>query len=284
MKIAVTGPRGRLGSELVRIGCTPIEADITKPGELSEAIGNIDPDIIVNCAAFTNVDAAENDVEHRKAILVNTHGVEHLLRISKRRFRLFHISTDYIFSGKRGPYSEKYKQYDPVNSYGYSKLGGDLLILNDVFPGKVADVIIRTTGLYGNHEGKKSIIDFFRHMLGVSPISVADDVRGNQTYIPHLAEAILHLTSRETYYPVINIASREVVSRYEFALMVRDILGKQTDEIVKIKAAKVPGWIARRPTHGGLNVNLALKLDIPIYSIREGIEAYKKEHNDENLS
>src|SRR5512139_2847081 len=126
MIIAVTGHKGRLGSELVRLGCTPLDCDITEYQSIELALHLVKPDVVINCAAYTNVDACENSDEYLDALKVNTWGVEHLRDVFDGR--LIHISSDYIFKGYSGPYDEKSLEFDPVNSYGYSKVGAEVIL------------------------------------------------------------------------------------------------------------------------------------------------------------
>lgn len=273
IKIAVTGPRGRLGSELVRRDCIPLDLSITQDvAKLYLQIDYFRPDVIINCAAYTKVDLCETVEGLKEAILVNTRGAENLLRNPNRSYRLIHLSTDYIFSGQHGPYGEKSKDYRPVNGYGYSKLGGDVLVQTEPFPQK--DTIVRTTGLYGGSD------DFVGHELmvlkEVGSFDAVDNLFGNQTYIPDLADGLLELARLEHPPKILNIASKEVVSRYEFAKMVAR-MGGYSDKVIRpIKSSEVPLWKAKRPVYGGLKVDLAESLEIPIYPIISGLQKYFK--------
>jgi len=124
-KIAVTGWDGRLGRALVKAGCVPLECDITDPFQVKQAVKKVKPDIIINCAALTQVDEAENDYEH--FLDVNSFAVRNLL---DTKLQVVQISTDYVFDGHRGPYNEHSQVCDevdgvvtePVNAYGWSKI------------------------------------------------------------------------------------------------------------------------------------------------------------------
>ncbi len=282
MKICVTGHRGRLGSELVRVGCTPfafdetIEVDITDLDSVKEAVDYTEPDVIINCAAFTHVDACEQNDVFFRAMKVNERGVANLQQAFSGR--LIHISTDYVFSGTNGPYSEKQKPGDrPVNGYGWTKLGGEVVFLSDYRPG---DIMIRTTGLYGNNS-HHDFVKLVRTNLsdGIS-LKVTRSLHGNQTYIPHLVEALVHIAHRPDEFrniPVLHIASAEVVSRYEFALEIASVFGLDKRLLTPVNSKIIPGWVADRPTKGGLRIQKAKKLGVPIYTIREGLEALRGE-------
>jgi len=271
MKILVTGENGRLGSQLVALGCTPAGIDITDSLQIKSITG----DVLINCAAYTSVDACETPENYKHAIQVNT-GAVNLLR---KYFsgRIIHLSTDYVFNGQHGPYSELSQYNNPINAYGFSKWGGEV---NMLYPDhRDGDVVVRTTGLYGGvHHG----MDFASHVLNVvrngGKIECASNLRANQTYIPHLAEALMEIAYTTDILPsVLHVASRDIVSRYEFALMLADTFGLDKDAIKPISSNKIVGWVAKRPVNGGLHTGLAVRLGIQISSIRDGLSQYKVE-------
>ena len=267
MEISVAGHKGRLGSELVKAGCTPFLADITNRDDIKAECDGVNPDVIINCAALTDVDACEGDEYYKKAFAVNTFGVNKL----RDEFDglLIHISTDYIFNGKRGPYSEVYYKYDPVNSYGLTKMAGEAVLSTHY---KRNSVIVRTTGLYGGSSGKNDFFTLIKssHNLGLE-VPISKTLRGNQTYVPHLAEALIKLANMENHPKVINIASRDIKSRYEFALMIASVFGWDKELIKPVNT--ISGWVAKRPTRGGLKVKRAMEFELPIYTILKGLEA-----------
>lgn len=272
MRIAVVGHEGRLGSELVEAGCLPFVCDITVSTTIQTANYLVNPEVIINCAAMTAVDLCETDDEYYKAArLVNYWGVANLRDTVS--CRIIHISSDYVLAGNaRGPYKEDAK-YDPINSYAMTKLAGEAIFLEPYTEG---DLVVRTTGLYGRGEQH----DFVKLLLQNKEISVTSSLKGNQTYIPHLAEALIYIAKHPEFTAVTNIlhvASRDIVSRYEFALMVASVFGLDKNLIKPVRSNQIKSWVAKRPTRGGLNVKLAEKLGVPIYSIIEGLEALKNE-------
>lgn len=268
-KIYVTGPNGRLGSQLVSIGAIPFQDDVLY------LTAEIEPDsTIINCAALTDVDRCEMEDEYYcDAIEVNYRGPVKLAETYPNS-RIIHISTDYVFGGKHGPYSEKSEFLEsdlPSKRSGYAvtKFAGEMAVrqLSNVS-------VIRTTGLYGSTNGN----DFLKFMLDwlsdgtQDKIFVTNELRGNNTYIPHLAEALMVYANSKQMLNLLHIASREVITRYEFALMIASVFGFDKSRITPCKNSEVPGWVAERPKKGGLKVGLAEKLGIPIYSILEGLE------------
>jgi dTDP-4-dehydrorhamnose reductase len=269
VKIGITGPNGRLGSQLVLMGCTPLECDITKLYDIDLALVMTKPDVIINCAAFTDVDACETEVGWKRAIEVNMRGVENLRNSFSGR--LIHISTDYIFNGRNGPYAETNKEYDPVNMYGSSKLGGEVALLNPE-DDKKETCIVRTTGLYGATMSRDDVANMIIERLSEGRyLTMTNELMGNQTYVPHLAESIMKLAEMEWKHKIVHIGSDEVISRYEFALMVASVFGLDKTLISFCRNKDVIGWIAPRPKKGGLKTNVAKRLRLPIYTVLDGI-------------
>jgi len=280
MNIGVLGATGRLGSQLVSMGATPIKADVrNKELRLPEGF-----DVVVNCAAYTHVDAAETPDGYLQAVDLNYRAVRNIHAACRQvGAHLFHLSTDYVFGGKHGPYTEEHRvpaeDDQPINAYGLTKLAGEAVLLD--VPGAT---IIRTTGLYGGVSKKH---DFLKHIITVLqsciPISVTDNLRGNQTYIPHLAESIIALARRGAYPNLIHLASQDIMSRFEFAHVIASIFELDDSWITSSTSGKVPGWIAKRPERAGLETDYARSLGLPIYSVIKGvIEAH--ENWDRNSS
>lgn len=255
LRIGVTGPHGRLGSELVRQGCTPIEADVTHFHALKTAVDTAECDIVVHCAAMTDVDGCEKNPA--TAAQINVGGVAHLLHAHGGR--IVYISTDYIFDGgdlsflhtqPAGPYAENHAP-NPLSVYGWSKLGGELIIRNAKRPG---DLIVRTTVLFDGRSGcfvAKVLDKLLRHEY----VYVPDDLYGSPTYIPHLATDILLAIERQVS-GVLNLAGIRVVSRYQFA---QHIAEAADVPITLIKRGKTLG-AAPRPKLAGLATNKASNL------------------------
>lgn len=149
-----------------------------------------DCDWVVNCAAFTNVDGAEK--RRFEAFAVNAVGVRHVARICvKRRIRLLHISTDYVFDGMRSRAYRESDQPNPLNIYGASKLAGEKAIRAE--GGHY--LILRSQSLYGvhGHNFVKAIINKLTQEDTGEPLRVVEDQVTSPTYTVHLAEAIVKL-------------------------------------------------------------------------------------------
>ena len=212
-------------AEIVAPGSS--ELDISDKDAVDRAVGKISPDIIINCAAFTDVDGCESEKE--RATLVNSLGPGNLARAAKTAGALFlHISTDYIFDGKKGaPYSEE-DEPNPLNTYGKTKLEGERLVAE-----AGGDwLILRTSWLYGARRK-----NFVKTILALcekhAEISVVTDQRGSPTYTKDLARAIRALiqkrrTSDVGRRTVFHIANKGSTSRFELAQEIIRLVGKDT--------------------------------------------------------
>jgi len=281
MRIGVTGWQGRLGTELVsHWGCVPLKCDIRYIDSIHQALESINPHVVINCAAITQVDACEDyDIdEHgvgRNAVLVNFYGVENLKNAAK--CPIIHISTDYVFSGAEGPYKEEFADSEPVNLYGWTKWLGEVAYLSS--PARKS-VLVRSTGLYGRKDSADFVSLVISTLSENKQLKVSKELFGNPTYIPHLAEGLIYVAEhlrKFVSHPIVHIASREIVSRYEFAQMIADVFGLNKELLIPVSNADIDGWVAKRPTKGGLKTDVAQKLGVPIYSVEEGLRALKNE-------
>lgn len=260
MTIAVTGAKGRLGSWFLRQGLVPLDCDITSRDEVREAIELVQPRAIINCAAWTDVDGAETEEGNDGAIKANTHGPG-ILRTEFDGF-FIHISTGYVFDGKSGPYDEN-EVPNPISRYGWSKLGGEAAAMM-----RQPSLIIRTLDLYG--PGAKT--DFARQIRDVlelgAPYELPTNLYGSPTYIPHLAEGVL-AAEKMGVTGILNIAGSAVLSRHEWDRQIAEAFGYDP-ELIK-PTSKIKG-VAPRPLRGGLKVEKAVSLGVPIYGPPEGLD------------
>ena len=264
--IGVTGYRGRLGSELIKLGCTPLDCDITSKKSIKQALQIVEPDMIIHCAAKTNVDACEDCKD--EAFEINARGTENLKVCFYNR--IIYISTDYIFDGKKGNYMEYAKpgKTEDLCWYGYTKLIGEQVLGN-------CDTIIRTTMLYGSPAKE----DFVQHVLQKlelgEPFKVTRAFSGTPTYVVHLAEAIMDVVKRPFMPHIINIAGTDLYNRYEFAHVIASVFGYEDRKDLIEPTMKVGS--TKRPRQAGLNTSKAKVLDVPIYSAVDGLKAYKEQ-------
>lgn len=262
MVIGVTGYKGRLGSELVRRGCVPLKADVASFEQLNAALLDVRPDVVVHCAAMTDVDRCER--EPMRAMRVNVGGTYQLCQ--RYHGPVVYLSTDYIFDGRLGPYNEL-QQPCPINIYGWTKLGGEMVLKARDNP---ADLIVRTTILYG-YRSLNFVIKVLTALRLSLRVPVPRDLRGSPTYIPHLAEAIM-MAIKEGVSGTVNVVGMNVLSRYEFGRLIARQWDLDPDLVVP---GPINGGVPR-PTRVGLKVDRAIKLGLPIYTVNQGLEEMQR--------
>ena len=233
MKILVLGHKGMLGSDLmVRLAAahdmTGIDIgdfDITKEDDCVRVIAEWLPDVVVNAAAYTNVDGCEADRE--RCFAVNAGGVKNIaLACRGKGIRIVHFSTDYIFDGrKETPYLET-DPPAPLNVYGASKLEGERLL--DAFSDHW--LLIRTAWLYGRN-GKNFVKAILEKASTVETLDVVDDQIGAPTYSWDLAAAV-QLLIEGGQQGIYHLTNRGRCSWYEFACKILLYAGK-TDVAVR---------------------------------------------------
>ena len=268
-RICVTGAEGNLGKELVGIGCVPLSFDITNISQIQDELKKVEPDVIINCAAKSHVDACESKEGEKLAIAVNTRGIFNLREVYDGQ--IIHLSTGYVFNGKRGPYKENGKP-SPIQGYGYSKWAGEVIFQSYKRPN---DVVVRTMGLYGGHKP-----DFVSMVLGAlekeEEIAIFKDMKFNVTYIPHLAKTLMELVDIQDPPKIVNIAGKEVLSRYDFAKKIAQKFGYDQSYITSITMKNMEDvFVAPRPKNAGLKTDLAEKIGLSIYSVIDGLESFR---------
>jgi dTDP-4-dehydrorhamnose reductase len=274
MKILIVGSNGMLGHDLVDvldenhelILTTSKILDITDKQKTIDFIVDNKPDIVINSAAYTDVDGCEENQD--LAFSVNGDGVRNLaLGCSEVDCPLVHVSTDYVFNGENTrPWVED-DEIGPISVYGKSKLKGEEAILEilDKF------FIIRTAWLYG-YNGK----NFPKTMLELaenhSEITVVYDEVGSPTYTPDLAEAISELIETD-YYGIYHITNSESCSWCEFAKYIFEVAGKDV-KVIPVTASEF-ARAAPRPSYSVLeNKKWADNGFEPLRSYKEAIKDY----------
>lgn len=217
MKVLVTGANGMLGQDLCPIledvGAFVIETDvdtldITDAKTVEKVLTDIHPDMVVHCAAYTNVDKAEEDLKTSE--LINVTGTENIAEsCAKLGITLVYISTDYVFDGtKTEPYTPE-DRANPINNYGMTKYEGEEVVRSLCEKYYIA----RTSWLYGHH-GK----NFVETMIGMADrkeIKVVDDQIGCPTWTVELANGIIKLLSKP--YGTYHVCGSGHATWYEFA-------------------------------------------------------------------
>lgn len=253
MKVLVTGSKGMLGTDLVEIlgyrhavvGVDIDEMDITDRQAVSERIGFWMPDVVIHTAAFTDVDGSERktDVAHK----VNAEGAENVaLACRAWGAHLIHLSTDYVFDGrKETPYAES-DPPNPLGVYGKSKLDGEERARR-----ACPDVcIVRTAWMYGR-AGKNFVQAILAQARPGAVIRVVSDQRGSPTYTRDLARA-LQVLAEKPLAGIYHVTNAGCCTWYEFAEKILEFSGKLDVRVVPVSTAEF-GRPAPRPANSVLD-------------------------------
>lgn len=252
MKALILGATGQLGYELARTAPDGVDifpyardvVDLAKPESIESAVERVQPNIIINAAAYTAVDKAESDAD--QAYLANVAGVECLAQQAARiGARLVHVSTDFVFSGKSdSPYKTTDKT-EPLGVYGATKRDGEVALLKALPSG----VIVRTAWVYSAH-GNNFVKTMLRLMRDKDQLSVVADQRGTPTWASGLAQACWQLGLNEAAQGIYHYTDAGECSWYDFACeiqrqaLVLGLLGKAIP-VSPIAASEYPTPAAR---------------------------------------
>ncbi|RPI00798.1 MAG: SDR family oxidoreductase [Calditrichaeota bacterium] len=291
MRVLVTGCLGLLGQRLIRLAPPSIEliavdiypdpqfidpkiyyrCDLTQRADVDQLFEQAAPDCVIHTAAYTNVDKAED--ERDWCWKINVSAVEYLSMAAKRSgASLYHISTDYIFDGSNGPYREDSPAH-PLGFYGMSKWAAEKVLKRSDIPFTIA----RTMVLYGiSQNNRPDFVGWLISQLGQNmSVNIVTDQIGNSTLNDELALALWTLVQR-SYFGIVNLAGREIMSRYEFALEVARIFSLDDSLIQPITTAQL-GQQAPRPLQSGLVIDKALySLGLDLTDVKTSLTKYKK--------
>lgn len=263
MIIGVIG-NGKLGKALLKHSADYrlLECDLLNEQTIDNAVLAVRPDIIVNCAAKTNVTwCEENNVG---AYAVNTFGVERLF--SRFSNKIVHVSCDEVYGGLCGPYPEDSNEFMPLNTYAASKYFGDVAV-DRVFG--VNRLLVRTSKLFDlDTPLVATILD---RMKDERPVFGSDELLRNYTYIPHLAQMV-DTAIRDNLTGKLNLCSQEVISEAKFVESVCMQFGY--DLFYKLNRS-MDGASYRKPVKCGLVVEKANRLGIRKYSYLDGLVEMK---------
>lgn len=247
MRVLVTGAGGMLGQDVVEelkrrdyevIPLTRAELDITDGKTVKEALFQHQPRVVINCAAYTKVDQAEE--EYQKALEVNALGVRNLaLACREADAVLVHISTDYVFDGSSNKSWGIYDRRNPINAYGRSKYLGERF-LETIAP---KYFLVRTSWLFGEH-GPNFIETILKLAGERESLTVVDDQWGCPTYTKDLSRALADLLASECY-GVYHITNQGATTWYHFAREILATAGVNTP-VKPVTSAEFPRP-AKRP-------------------------------------
>ena len=272
--LIIFGGSGQLGKSLSSVFPEAIpyshssdnrKADITNFKQLKEIFQSEKPEIVINASAFTNVDACE--LEKERAFAVNSMGVMNIASLCREYSSKFiHFSTDYVFSGNKGQYSED-SVPDPINYYGFSKSIGDAYALS--LP---SSLVIRTSGVYGY--GKNFPRFVYNSLNAGKTVNV---IEGYYSPITSelLARSVKYLIEHDKNISgILNIAG-ERISRFDLAKTIATTFNFNSDLIVKTQ--KLPNMKALRPYDSSLDISKAKRIiDFDFYSIDANMRSFRK--------
>jgi dTDP-4-dehydrorhamnose reductase len=254
MRILLLGHKGMLGSDLLLklnlqhevVGMDKEEIDIVSADECEKAIKETKPDILINAAAYTNVDGCETAKE--ECFAVNAEAVKNIAEVCRNKnIRIIHFSTDYVFDGTgTRPYKED-DRCNPINAYGESKLAGERYLKS------LADdyLLIRTSWLYGV-KGKNFVQTILEKAKTTPMLSVVDDQVGSPTYTKDLAVAV-DLLINQNLKGIFHVTNRGSCSWYQFAVKILQESGLDDVTVIPIKSDKLPRP-ALRPAYSVLSM------------------------------
>ena len=282
-KILVTGATGQLGSELAVLSknysqfewffADRTQVSLDDLSVLQGQLETIQPNIILNCGAYTAVDKAETEKE--LADTVNHLAVAVIAQYAKgNNVKLIHISTDYVFDGNSSLALTEDANTAPINVYGLTKLAGEKAAL-EINPNVI---IIRTSWVYSSF-GNNFVKTMQRLMQERESISVVNDQLGSPTYAADLAQAILTILTHPKWEAgIYNFSNEGEISWYEFALAIKEI-GGYTCEVSGIPSSAYP-TPAKRPSYSLLDkskIKSTFGVVVPGYkeSLRKCMELLK---------
>lgn len=283
MRILVTGSEGQLGRCLQRavegsadtyIFTDVADMDITNRTNVMEYVAENNIDVIVNCAAYTDVERAEDEQE--RARLINATAAGYLAETAKQNNALLiHISTDYVFMGGCCGLLTEESHPHPINAYGRTKLAGEEAIMAS----GCHYIILRTAWLYSEY-GNNFVKTMLRLTAENSSVRVVSDQLGTPTYAGDLAEAVVTIISERNFHEgVYHYTNLGECSRWQFACEIARLAGHTECEVMPCTTDEYPTK-ARRPRSAVLDKSKFLKtfgIEIPEWreSLKKCIDEIK---------
>lgn len=283
MKIFVTGSDGQLGSEICRVsthknygsylndyenvrGTNFIQLDITDRRKFLDLAKKIKPDWIIHCAAMTNVDLCEE--QKNMAWSVNVNGTKNAVEASRlAKSNFVYMSTDYVFDGKNGFYTEG-DIPNPLNHYAKTKLAGERFV-----EGLDKYILIRSSVIYSKR--KNNFISWVLDSLKNGSVKAVIDQINSPTLNTELAECILKLINKDVN-GLYHVAGDERISRHDFAKKIAKIFGFNEEAIEPIKTEQL-NQKAMRPKDSSLDTSKIKKLGIKLSNVNDALKKLKKQ-------
>ncbi len=293
MKAFVTGVGGQLGYDVVNelkkrgyvavgsdildeaaVDCEYLKLDITDAEAVENTISNVKPDVVIHCAAWTAVDAAEDEENRPKVKAINVDGTQNIANVCKKLdCKMIYISTDYVFNGQgTKPWQPDCKDYAPLSVYGQSKLDGELAVSGTISK----YFIVRTAWVFGLN-GR----NFIKTMLNVGKthdeVRVVSDQVGTPTYTLDLARLLVDMVETEKYgyYHATNEGG--FISWYDFTVEIYKQVGMPT-KVTPVTTAEYGLSKAARPFNSRLDKSKLVENGfMPLPTWQDALSRYLKE-------
>lgn len=298
MKVLVTGVKGQLGFDVVNelkeknieaVGVDIEEMDITDKASVDKVIKEVNPDAVIHCAAWTAVDAAEDEDKQEKVKLVNVNGTQNIADVCKELdIKMMYISTDYVFNGEgTEPWQPDSKDYAPQNVYGQTKLDGELAVANTLDK----YFIVRIAWVFGKNGN-----NFIKTMLKVGKnhdqLKVVSDQIGTPTYTFDLAKLLVSMivTDKYGYYHATNEGG--YISWWDFTKeifkqateMGYDRYSEKNITVTPVTTAEYGVSKAKRPFNSRLDKSKLVENGFtPLPTWQDAVSRYLKELDIESL-
>lgn len=298
MKVLVTGVKGQLGYDVVNelekqnieaVGVDIEEMDITDSASVNKVIKEVNPDAVIHCAAWTAVDAAEDEDKKEKVKLVNVDGTQNIANVCKELdIKMMYISTDYVFNGEgTEPWQPDCKDYAPQNVYGQTKLDGELAVANTLDK----YFIVRIAWVFGKNGN-----NFIKTMLKVGKnhdqLKVVSDQIGTPTYTFDLAKLLVSMivTDKYGYYHATNEGG--YISWWDFTKeifkqateMGYDRYSEKNITVTPVTTAEYGVSKAKRPFNSRLDKSKLVENGFtPLPTWQDAVSRYLKELDIESL-
>jgi dTDP-4-dehydrorhamnose reductase len=255
------------------------QLDVSNRSDVKSLVSSFRPDVILNAAAIANVDLCET--EREQAWKVNVTAVENLVEVCRRiGAKLVHISTDYVFDGKTGNYTEEDRAH-PINYYGKTKLAGENIIIS----GGIEHAILRTILIYGGGINVKNNFGLWlvNNLNRRQHIQCVDDQISNPTHVYDIAFAMQSVID-QNISGLFHVCGAETVSRYNFALKTAEIFGFDSSLIKPSKTSEI-----QRPAQRPLNTSFIFEKAKKAFryhpmNITEGLKLFQQEITGINLN
>jgi dTDP-4-dehydrorhamnose reductase len=222
--VSIIGPNGQLGSDLIKVftkagwkvnPITHAEISVENPESVSNALKSAGTDWVINTAAFHKVDECEKDSQ--KAWEINAHGAKNVASVANEHgMRSIFISSDYVYSGKKGSSYREIDLVSPINAYGHSKAGGEAVTL----AASPSNLVVRIASVFGSAgssgKGGNFVETIINKAKAGDPLNVVDDILMSPTYTIDAAKKILELVSRDES-GIFNASNSGITTWFGFA-------------------------------------------------------------------